>query len=176
MKRKNYNTETKYMAKAMYLRGDSFREIARAIGCTHMAVSKWCRDENWADYRDKIYAESSEIVATKAKDILSNMQAQKLTAYQMVLQKGLEELPQVKAASTREAVHLIETGFKGLPSTEQVAVHRKFIDVVGKIIFSELTDEGTKQRIAQRLREVTEPYSEADLIKPTERNNTEAKN
>lgn len=141
-----------------------------------MAISKWCRDENWADCRDKIYAESSEIVAAKAKDILSNMQEQKLTAYQMVLQKGLEELPQVKAGSTREAVHLIETGFKGLPSTEQAAVHRKFIAVVGEIIRTEITDEGTKRRIAQRFREVTEPYTEADLIKPTERNNPEAKN
>ena len=166
MKNRNYNRQIKDSAKSMYLRGDSFRQIAKALGCTHMAVSKWCHDEKWSDCRNKIYAENSEIVAANAKDLLSNMQVQKQTAYQNIMQKGLEELPQAKVGSAREAVHLIEIGIKGLPSIGQAAIHRRFIAEVGEIIRSEVPDEETRRRIAQRLREHGERYSEDNSIKP----------
>lgn len=176
MKRRNYNRETKDTAKAMYLRGDSFREIASAIGCTHMAVSKWCRDEHWAEYRDGIYADSYELVADKAKDLLSDTMLKHVVASQGLYEKGMEELSQTKAKSAREATYLIETGIKGLMATEQATLPLAFLEELAEIIKAEITDEETLHRIAERCREVGRRYTDPNIIKPIRLDNPEGKN
>lgn len=176
MKTGTYNRETKDLAKSLYLRGDSLREIARAVGCSHMAVSRWCQEENWAEYRDRIYAENAQVVAEKAKEILSGIQVESLTAYRKVMQKGLEELPKSRVGTAKEAVYLIETGINGLKKEEQATLPIQFIAEVADIIKTEVADKETVNRIALRFRELFVQHSGAHSSKPTEVNNPEARN
>lgn len=167
MKAGVYNRETKDLAKSLYLRGDSLREIARAVGCSHMAVSRWCNDEGWAEYRERIYAESAQVVAERAKEILSGIQVESLTAYYRVMQKGLEELPQSRVGTAKEAVYLIQTSINGLKSAEQAALPLKFIAEVAEIIKTEVADKETINRIALRFHDLFVQHSKAHRTEPT---------
>jgi transposase-like protein len=152
MKNKQYPLQTREKAKCMYLNGESFRAIAREIGCTESTIRYWCRKENWAEYRAQIYSASSAVVAEKTIGLLSEEMLGHIKAYQDLQRKGLEALRNAPVKSAREAAELIDKGIKGERSIAPESLSLRFLEEVANVIKSEVNDPEVIQRIASRFR------------------------
>jgi transposase-like protein len=152
MKNKQYPLQTREKAKCMYLNGESFRAIAREIGCTESTIRYWCQKENWAQYRAQIYSASSAVVAEKTIGLLSEEKLAHIKAYQDLRRKGIEGLQNTPVRSAREAGELIDKGIRGERSITPEYMSLRFLEEVANVVKSEVTDPEVLRRIANKFR------------------------
>jgi hypothetical protein len=153
-----YTRETKDIAKAGYMKGTHFTDIARDIGCNSETVGKWAKEEGWAEERLKLYTESTALAAREASTPISDQIVQKMDAYQEMLTKGIRALPETTVKSASEASQLIDKAIKGIETMRQDTLQLRFIEDIATVLKSEIPDIGLRYRIAEGLRKVHERY------------------
>ena len=154
-----YARETKDRAKACYMQGARFADIARDIGCDPDTVSKWSKQEGWAAERIKLYAESTALATRETSNLISDKIKRQMQVYEAMLSKGAEALQHTDVNSASEAARLIDQAIKGMEAMHQDTLNARFIRDVAEVIKSKIQDRNLLSQIAEELRKVFNKHS-----------------
>ena len=154
-----YTREAKDRAKACYMQGARFADIARNVGCNPDTVSKWSNQEGWTEERIKLYAESTALVSRVTSNLISDKIKRKMQIYEAMLSKGTEALKHTDVKSVNEAAQLIDKAHKGIEAIHQDTLNARFIRDVAEVMKSKIQDRNLLLQIAEELRKVFKKHS-----------------
>ena len=136
-----YNNFTKLDAQQIYVRGQSFAEIARIIGCHRTTVGLWSKKNDW---------KSSLIQATPEPDgfgvkLASCQTYSKIKVlnevYQNMMLTGRKDLEEANEVRVRQGYRLVLQACKHIQSQQQALNHTKFLIVLAGVLKRRVTDE-----------------------------------
>ena len=94
--------ETRMRAYALFLEGQNFEQIGRAMGISPVTVSKWAEkpDENgqtWRDHRQRVLQQAAKSIEKRHKTKLLEHQKRAELLYDGLFERLLEDAPPVKS-------------------------------------------------------------------------------
>jgi len=149
-----YSREIRDRAKACYMQGAHFVDIARVISCNPDTVSKWSKEEGWPEDRMKLYAETTALAARETSNPISDKIKLQTQVYEAMLSKGIEALKNTDVKSANEAAQLIDKAIKGIDAIHEDALSSQFIYGVAEVLKSKIQDRDLLQQISEELRKV----------------------
>jgi len=153
-----FTREVRDKAKFMYIEGNSFREIAKEIGCTHGTASKWCKNEGWETTREEIDSRLSDAIAHVTFNGRFDKYNELIESYDQMLQKGREALSQSDSLSAKEGADLMDKAIKGMTSLHS----RKYVDEIFirmlAAVREGLEDDAQVEKIGRNLRLYLQDY------------------
>jgi transposase len=161
-----YTNEIKLQAKTLYVQGKSYANIAKELSCNRKTVAKWSRVEGWPAEKVKLYAESTALATQKASTRIVDLLALKMDAYQDMLLKGVQALPQTEVKSAAEAGQLIDKAIKGMENIKQEYINAKFITAVADVLKKEIQDKVWLRRIIDEIGRVYSEYHNKPVQSP----------
>ena len=159
-----YSEEIKAEAKALFLKGLNYYDVAEkvreATGRVGNAslIKFWSDKGNWVAERHKLIKKMDQEVMHSTEENLLIRIKEQLDAYKGMTEMGLEAIKDksVTVDKVSEAVELIDKGIRGERLVSSGLVSWRYIEQVVHIIIEEVKDDETKKRIANKLRRLTE--------------------
>lgn len=161
-----YTNEVKLQGKTLYLQGKSYANIAKEMSCNRKTVAKWFRVEGWPAEKVKLYAESTALATQKASTRIVDLLALKMDAYQDMLLKGVQALPQTEVKSAAEAGQLIDKAIKGMENIKQEYFNAKLVMNLADVLKNEIQDKELLHRIIDEIGRVYSEYRNRPVQSP----------
>lgn len=159
MKSTTYPHEVRLFAKGIYLQCGSYNETAKLVKkqysqarCNAETIRRWALKEDWESSRSAV----AKRITTGQEDEAVRLLEKHSELYDKIMKKGEKGLRQFEARSAVEATSMLDTGIRGQRASLKELVSLNFVKAVFQIVSEEITDEGTRRRIALRFKELGE--------------------
>jgi uncharacterized protein YjcR len=123
----SYDAKMKEKAKARYLEGYDFSQIAREVGCKPATVKRWSRKEDWPKEKAKMRAEAGSRAVQLYAILMSDQTAQKINGYHEMVVKALKRMAQPDKESVDKGHELFNTAIEGNKAIEQDCRRVRFL-------------------------------------------------